>query len=122
MSASAPASPAHRACANHPNNSSVQFQPARHLSVHEYVSMSLLKDADVPTPKFGVAETAAEARKIAEELDVADLVVKAQVLAGGRGKGAFKKWGKGGVQLVYNADEVEEAAKGMIGEEKAFFL
>ena len=38
-----------------------------------------------------------------------------QVLAGGRGKGHFKKWGKGGVQLVYNPAEAEEASAGMIG-------
>merc|ERR1711899_290711 len=93
-----------------------QKQPARNLSVHEYVSMSLLKEAGIPTPKFGVATTAAEARKIAEELDTKDLVIKAQVLAGGRGKGHFANYPKGGVQLLYNADEVEAAAKGMIGD------
>ena len=64
--------------------------------------MSLLKDAGVPTPKFGVAKTVDEAKKIAEDLGTKDLVVKAQVLAGGRGKGKFKKGGKGGVQLVYS--------------------
>ena len=41
--------------------------------------MSLLKDAGVPTPKFGVATTVEEARKIAEDLGTKDLVVKAQV-------------------------------------------
>ena len=41
--------------------------------------MTLLKDAGVPTPKFGVANTAAEARTIAEELGGSDLVIKAQV-------------------------------------------
>ena len=51
----------------------------RNLSVHEYVSMSLLKDAGVPTPKFGVATTVEEAKKIAEDLGTKDLVVKAQV-------------------------------------------
>ncbi len=39
-----------------------------------------------------------------------------QVLAGGRGKGKFKKGGKGGVQLVYNPEEAETAAAGMIGD------
>merc|ERR1712158_108288 len=53
---------------------------------------------------------------IAEELGGSDLVIKAQVLAGGRGKGHFAKYPKGGVQLLYNADEIEEAAKGMIGD------
>jgi len=78
--------------------------------------MSLLKEAGVPTPKFGVAETASEARKIAEGLGTKDLVIKAQVLAGGRGKGKFSKYPKGGVQLLYSAEEIEAAAKGMIGD------
>jgi hypothetical protein len=42
----------------------------------------------------------------------------AKVLAGGRGKGAFKNYGKGGVQLVFSADEAVTAAKGMIGEDR----
>ncbi|CAB4062732.1 LSC2 [Lepeophtheirus salmonis] len=76
--------------------SSPSRQPKRNLSVHECVSMSLLQDANVPVPKFGVAKTAEEAKKIAQEIGSEDLVVKAQVLAGGR--------------------EVEIAAKGMIGD------
>ena len=52
----------------------------RDLSVHEHVSMSLLKDAGVPVPNFGVAKSAEEAKKIAEEIATNDLVVKAQVL------------------------------------------
>ena len=38
-----------------------------------------------------------------------------QVLAGGRGKGKFANYRKGGVQLVYSPDEVEQTAKGMLG-------
>merc|ERR1719210_1772249 len=78
--------------------------------------MSLLKEAGVPVPNFGIATSAAEARKIAEDLGTKDLVIKAQVLAGGRGKGHFSKYPKGGVQLLFSADEVEAAAKGMIGD------
>merc|ERR1712158_176482 len=88
----------------------------RDLSVHEHVSMSLLKDAGVPVPNFGVAKSADEAKKIAEDIATNDLVVKAQVLAGGRGKGSFKGGYKGGVKLVYSPEEVEESAKGMIGD------
>merc|ERR1712024_291564 len=88
----------------------------RDLSVHEHVSMSLLKEAGVPVPNFGVAKTAEEAKQIAQDITTNDLVVKAQVLAGGRGKGSFKGGYKGGVQLVYNPDEVEAASKGMIGD------
>merc|ERR1712012_198605 len=95
---------------------SVSVSQKRDLSVHEHVSMSLLQEAGVPVPKFGVATSAAEARKIAEEIATNDLVVKAQVLAGGRGKGSFKGGYKGGVQLVYSPEEVETAAKGMIGD------
>merc|ERR1712117_952837 len=94
----------------------VNVSQKRDLSVHEHVSMSLLQEAGVPVPKFGVAESAAEAKKIAEEIASNDLVVKAQVLAGGRGKGHFAGGFKGGVQLVYNPDEVETASKGMIGD------
>merc|ERR1739838_458373 len=88
----------------------------RDLSVHEHVSMSLLKDAGVPVPNFGVAKTAEEAKQIAQDITTNDLVVKAQVLAGGRGKGSFKGGYKGGVKLVYSPEEVEESAKGMIGD------
>merc|ERR1712168_546 len=99
-----------------PSAACVSVNQRRDLSVHEHVSMSLLKEAGVPTPKFGVATTAAEARKIAEDIATNDLVVKAQVLAGGRGKGHFANYPKGGVQLLYSAEEVEAAATGMIGD------
>jgi len=88
----------------------------RNLSVHEHVSMSLLQEAGVPVPKFGVAKTASEAKQIAEDIACEDLVVKAQVLAGGRGKGHFKGGAAGGVRVVYSPEEVEEAAQGMIGD------
>jgi len=93
-------------------------QQQRNLSVHEYVSMSLLQDAGVPVPKFGVAKSSAEAKQIAKDLDVSDLVIKAQVLAGGRGKGHFSKGSKagGGVRLLYSPEEVELAAEEMIGD------
>merc|ERR1711923_531020 len=95
---------------------SVSACQQRDLSVHEHVSMSLLKDAGVPVPNFGVANTAEEAKQIAQNIATNDLVVKAQVLAGGRGKGSFKGGYKGGVKLVYSPEEVEESAKGMIGD------
>merc|ERR1712158_60083 len=88
----------------------------RELSVHEHVSMSLLKEAGVPVPNFGAAKSAEEAKQIAQDITTNDLVVKAQVLAGGRGKGSFKGGYKGGVKLVYSPEEVEESAKGMIGD------
>jgi len=103
-SASCPASPCH------------QKSQVRNLSVHECISMKILDDAGVPVPKFGIATSSAEARKIAEDLNSKDLVIKAQVLAGGRGKGRFANYPKGGVQLLFSAEEIEEAAKGMLGD------
>ena len=70
-------------------------QPQRNLNVHEHVSYTLLKDAGIPVPNFGVAKTKEEAIKIAKDLNTRDIVLKAQVLAGGRGKGSFKNGLKG---------------------------
>lgn len=70
------------------------------MNVHEHISYTLLKDAGISVPKFGIAKTKAEAQEIAKNLNVKDLVLKAQVLAGGRGKGAFKNGLKGGVRMV----------------------
>jgi len=99
-----------------PSSPSRRQQQVRNLSVHEHVSMSLLKEAGVPTPKFGVATTVDQAKAIAEDIGSNDLVVKAQVLAGGRGKGKFMKSQKGGVQLVYDANEVATAAQDMLND------
>lgn len=67
--------------------------------MHEYVAYTLLKDAGIPTPPFGVATTPEEAGKFAEEIQSRDIVLKAQVLAGGRGKGHFKGTNVSGVVL-----------------------
>lgn len=53
-------------------------------------------------PNFGVAKSKEEAMEIAKKLNTKDLVLKAQVLAGGRGKGSFKNGLKGGVRMVYS--------------------
>lgn len=79
-----------------------QKQQTRNLNVHEHISYTLLRDAGIPVPKFGVAKTKEEAKKIAQSLGTKDIVLKAQVLAGGRGKGHFKNGLKGGVLMVYS--------------------
>lgn len=78
------------------------IQPKRHLNVHEHISFSLLKQAGIPVPEFGVAKSRKEAGEIARRLKTKDIVLKAQVLAGGRGKGYFKGGLKGGVKMVYS--------------------
>lgn len=67
-----------------------------------------MQDFDVPIPAGKVAETPSQAREIAEQLGGNVWAVKAQVHAGGRGKG-------GGVKLARNLEQVEELAKAMIG-------
>lgn len=90
--------------------------PSRNLNVQEHISYTLLNSADIPTPKFGVATSGAEARRIADDLKTDNIVLKAQVLAGGRGKGAFKNGLKGGVRLVYSSEEAENIAGKMINQ------
>jgi succinyl-CoA synthetase beta subunit len=68
------------------------------------------------TFRFGVASSGAEAEKIAKDLQTKNLVLKAQVLAGGRGKGSFKNGLKGGVRIVYDPKEAQEISSKMIGE------
>jgi len=71
----------------------------------------------VNTPKGGVATTAAEARKIAESIGSDNMVIKAQVLAGGRGLGHFENGFKGGVHVgIKTPAEIEEMAGKMIGQ------
>lgn len=78
------------------------------MKIHEYQAKDILRTFKVPVPDGKVAFTAAEARKIAEELGGGTVVVKAQIHAGGRGKG-------GGVKPAKNPQEAEEIASKMIG-------
>ena len=78
------------------------------MKIHEYQAKEILKSYGVPVPKGGVAKTPEEAKKIAEEVGTKTIVVKAQIHAGGRGKG-------GGVRVVNNPDEAEKAAREILG-------
>jgi succinyl-CoA synthetase beta subunit len=78
------------------------------MKIHEYQGKAILKTFGVAVPEGEVAFTADEARTVAERLGGGVVVVKAQIHAGGRGKG-------GGVKVVKNAAEAREAAAKMIG-------
>ena len=78
------------------------------MKIHEYQAKELIKKFGVPVPRGIVARTAEEAYQAAKELACEPVVVKAQIHAGGRGKG-------GGVKLAKNADEAREIAKQMLG-------
>ncbi len=86
------------------------------MNIHEYQAKELFEKFGVPSPKGQVASNAEEAKQIATEMGADQVVVKAQVHAGGRGKGTFKNGFQGGVHLVKSADEAGEIAGKMIGE------
>ncbi|XP_049585139.1 succinate--CoA ligase [ADP-forming] subunit beta, mitochondrial isoform X1 [Syngnathus scovelli] len=92
-----------------------QQQQRRSLSLHEYMSLGLLKDAGISVPAGMVASSSDEAYAIAKQIGSKDLVVKAQVLAGGRGKGTFEGGLKGGVRIVYSPEEARDISSQMIG-------
>ncbi|XP_066266731.1 succinate--CoA ligase [ADP-forming] subunit beta, mitochondrial-like isoform X2 [Branchiostoma lanceolatum] len=90
-------------------------QQRRNLSLHEYHSLQLLRDAGVVTPRGEVARTPEEAFEKAKKLGGEDVVIKAQVLAGGRGKGSFDSGLKGGVKIVFSPEECQDIATKMLG-------
>ena len=86
------------------------------MNIHEYQAKSIFKEFSVPTPKGVVAKTPKEAEEAAREIGGKDLIIKAQVHAGGRGKGIFKSGFKGGVHLISSPEEAKEIGKKMLGE------
>jgi succinyl-CoA synthetase beta subunit len=77
------------------------------MKIHEFQAKAILADAGVPTPRGRVAVSPAEVRAVAQELG-GPVVVKAQIHAGGRGKG-------GGVKLAKTPDEAEQVASQILG-------
>ncbi len=78
------------------------------MNVHEYQAKELMKGFGIPVPEGGLATTEAEAHEIAKHLGGGRFVVKAQIHAGGRGKG-------GGVRLVDSPEAAGKAAREMLG-------
>jgi len=93
----------------------LQQQPKRNLNLLEYQSKGLLQNYDVTVQKFRVASTAEEAVKIPQDFPCKEYVIKAQVLAGGRGKGHFDNGFKGGVHLTKDPNKVPELVTSMVG-------
>jgi len=90
-------------------------QQRRHLAIHEYLSANLLKSYGIGVPAGSVAKTPEEAESVAKSIGGDDMVIKAQVLAGGRGKGTFDNGLKGGVRVIYSPTEAKMFASQMIG-------
>ena len=78
------------------------------MNIHEYQAREILKTHGVNVPNGDVASTSVEAEAIARELDCSTYIVKAQIHAGGRGKG-------GGVKVGKSPEEVREHADAILG-------
>ena len=88
------------------------------MNIHEYQAKELLARFGVPVPAGFAAMSVEEAVAASKKLPGPLYVVKAQIHAGGRGKGKFKELGpdaKGGVRLARDEDEVRAAAQDMLG-------
>jgi succinyl-CoA synthetase beta subunit len=88
------------------------------MNIHEYQAKELLAKYGVPVPAGYAAMSVEEAVEAAKKLPGPLWVVKAQIHAGGRGKGKFKELGdsgKGGVRLAHSVDEVRDHAQEMLG-------
>jgi succinyl-CoA synthetase beta subunit len=86
------------------------------MNIHEYQAKELLQKFDVATTRGRVASSIDEAEQIARELGDGDVVVKAQIHAGGRGKGMFKNGFKGGVHVRKSPEDVRDVAAKMLGQ------
>src|SRR5262249_31016589 len=96
-------------CVDAPRASQLAFDDRRSLmKIHEYQAKAILSRYGVPVPRGEVAFNATEAGEIAHRLGGSVVVVKAQIHAGGRGKG-------GGVKLARSPEEAERLAAAMIG-------
>src|SRR4051812_21362793 len=86
------------------------------MNIHEYQAKELLQKFGVATPPGKAAGSPAEAERAAKDLGGGELVVKAQIHAGGRGKGTFTNGFKGGVHLCKSAEEARDFAWKMLGQ------
>jgi len=86
------------------------------MKIHEYQAKDLLRAAGVPVLAGRVARTPDEAAAAFRELGTSVCAVKAQIHAGGRGKGKVKGGEQRGVELAKSADDAARIAKGLLGQ------
>jgi succinyl-CoA synthetase beta subunit len=86
------------------------------MNIHEYQAKKLFAEAGVAVPNGTVAQSEPEFDQALSSLpEGKPIVVKAQIHAGGRGKGTFKGGYQGGVHIVHSPDDAKEKAKAMLG-------
>ncbi|KAF3422527.1 hypothetical protein E2986_13581 [Frieseomelitta varia] len=95
--------------------SKFNIEQARYLSLLEYQSKELLRDCGVSVQNFAIVDDLNKANSALQKLSAEEYVIKAQVLAGGRGKGWFDHGFKGGVHLTKDRKAVIDVAKNMLG-------
>jgi len=78
------------------------------MKIHEYQAKEIMRQYQVPVPRGAVAETPSQAKEVAEGIGGSSFVVKAQIHAGGRGKG-------GGIKTAKSPAEVEQVAASLLG-------
>jgi succinyl-CoA synthetase beta subunit len=108
-------------------SSAASFPGGHRVKIHEYQAKGVLRRFGVPVPRGEAVETAEDARRVAAELGGGTVVVKAQIHAGGRGKGTFQDGRgtpvlrpdgsrpQGGVAVVSGPTEAAEVAARMLG-------
>jgi len=96
-------------------NSPIIQQSVRNLNLHEYQSKALMDKYNVRVQRWRLAKNPEDAEEQAKDLNAETTVVKAQVHAGGRGKGHFDNGFKGGVKLCKTPEEVKEISGKMLG-------
>lgn len=90
----------------------------RYLNIHEWQAKEILQGAGCRTQAFRVVvegDSEGKAKTLADQLEAKELVIKAQVHAGGRGKGTFDNGFKGGVHLCTTSEKAEELTNNMLG-------
>ncbi|HYE31780.1 MAG TPA: ADP-forming succinate--CoA ligase subunit beta [Methylomirabilota bacterium] len=87
------------------------------MNIHEYQGKELLGKFGVPVPKGTICTKPEEVLNAAKPIVAAGgkVVIKSQIHAGGRGKGAFKSGYQGGVKVLGDIQKIEEAARAMLG-------
>ena len=102
-----------------PTTSAVAYNclSKRYINLQEYQSKQLMEKNGLQIQKFRIVSDIEQVKNIIDDpsLKANEYVIKAQVLAGGRGKGYFKNSGfKGGVKLTKNKTEIESIVKAML--------
>jgi succinyl-CoA synthetase beta subunit len=98
-----------------PDASGLTNSGSKSMNIHEFQAKELFSDYGVPVSAGIAVKSADEIDNALQQLPEGRVVVKAQIHAGGRGKGTFKDGFKGGVHICENAEAARDTAKKMLG-------